>query len=583
MFTIVSGPKPGKKKRKPKHQKCPYCSSYVIKLPRHLIAKHKNEKKVADAEQLVKGSNERRVALGLIAQEGNYEHNLEEFARGGSNLIVGRRLTEQEEKLHPNPLDAFLPCALCGRTLLKKNMWVHQTKKCPKRDSVTTTGKKKDVIVESKALLFHNMNFEELDLKYQNDILKDMKADDVSEVARSDPLIYKLGLYMYDEYGVNQKQYIRQDIRLASRLLIKLNENKEKEKELTFYLCPLKLDELVSAGKALAIEKRGKDLPQMDKASIGLKLGGIIQKCAKLKKNDFTKQGKYSEATNTDHFRELLAYGWKRRVSSIALRTIKISKGKKTETLPLTSDVMLVNKYISEQTKSLKYELIKSPDKSNWHKMAHLTLSRIVFFNRRRSGEASRMHLEDFNTCGSSSTEEQLKSLTKFERHLSKQMKLVRVVGKRFRVVSVLMTKEMVEAIELLNTTREAAGIPKENQFVFARSNSLEYTRGSEALQYVLKNVDGLKQPDRLTSTKLRKHVATVAQITNLTENEIDGLAKFLGHDIRVHREYYRLQDDIFITSKISKLLLAMDKGKFYEMKGKTLDEIEISGGNFIR
>lgn len=52
-------------------------------------------------------------------------------------------------------------------------------------------------------------------------------------------------------------------------------------------------------------------------------------------------------------------------------------------------------------------------------------------------------------------------------------------------------------------------------------------------------------------------------------------LADFLGHNINVHREYYRLPEATIQVTKISKLLLALEKGKLTELKGKSIDEIQ--------
>ncbi|XP_073715809.1 uncharacterized protein [Misgurnus anguillicaudatus] len=67
-----------------------------------------------------------------------------------------------------------------------------------------------------------------------------------------------------------------------------------------------------------------------------------------------------------------------------------------------------------------------------------------------------------------------------------------------------------------------------------------------------------------------------MSQILNLKDNELDQLANFLGHDIRVHRDYYRLPDATIEIAKISKLLLAMEKGTLASFQGKSLSEIEI-------
>lgn len=48
------------------------------------------------------------------------------------------------------------------------------------------------------------------------------------------------------------------------------------------------------------------------------------------------------------------------------------------------------------------------------------------------------------------------------------------------------------------------------------------------------------------------------------------------GHDIRVHRQYYRLPKGTLQLAKISKVLLAVEQGKLSKFKGKNLDQINI-------
>lgn len=69
-----------------------------------------------------------------------------------------------------------------------------------------------------------------------------------------------------------------------------------------------------------------------------------------------------------------------------------------------------------------------------------------------------------------------------------------------------------------------------------------------------------------------------MSQILSLKNNELDQLANFWGHDIWVHRDHYRLPDATIEIAKISKLLLAMEKGTLTSFQGKSLGEIEIQG-----
>ncbi|XP_051551576.1 uncharacterized protein LOC127439363 [Myxocyprinus asiaticus] len=86
----------------------------------------------------------------------------------------------------------------------------------------------------------------------------------------------------------------------------------------------------------------------------------------------------------------------------------------------------------------------------------------------------------------------------------------------------------------------------------------------------------GLVRKTLNSSTQLRKHVATLSQVLNLKKHELDQVADFLGHDIRVHREYCRLPEGTTQLAKIFKLLLAMEKGSLTNLQGKTLEENEI-------
>lgn len=45
--------------------------------------------------------------------------------------------------------------------------------------------------------------------------------------------------------------------------------------------------------------------------------------------------------------------------------------------------------------------------------------------------------------------------------------------------------------------------------------------------------------------------MATMSKVLNLKDNELDDLADFLGHDIRAHRQYYRLPEGTLQLAKI--------------------------------
>ena len=59
----------------------------------------------------------------------------------------------------------------------------------------------------------------------------------------------------------------------------------------------------------------------------------------------------------------------------------------------------------------------------------------------------------------------------------------------------------------------------------------------------------------------------------NLKENELDVVAQFMGHNIKVHRDHYRLPSEVLQTAKMAKLLMAIETGQQQQLTGQSLDD----------
>ncbi|XP_028413955.1 uncharacterized protein LOC114536811 [Dendronephthya gigantea] len=123
----------------------------------------------------------------------------------------------------------------------------------------------------------------------------------------------------------------------------------------------------------------------------------------------------------------------------------------------------------------------------------------------------------------------------------AKRFDMVEIVGKRRRKVPVIITDDVKKGIMALNKTRDEGGVSKDNEFVFAVNNgkSTKSLRGHDVMTHICAQIN-LKEPRLITSTNLRKYVATVSQLVDMTETEMGWLARHLGHDIHVHKEFYR-------------------------------------------
>ena len=59
---------------------------------------------------------------------------------------------------------------------------------------------------------------------------------------------------------------------------------------------------------------------------------------------------------------------------------------------------------------------------------------------------------------------------------------------------------------------------------------------------------------------------------------QLEELARHMGHELHVHRSFYGLQEDVIELAKISKLLLAVERGEAHKFQGQDMDDISLDG-----
>lgn len=166
-----------------------------------------------------------------------------------------------------------------------------------------------------------------------------------------------------------------------------------------------------------------------------------------------------------------------------------------------------------------------------------------MVFNRKRIGEVQFLEIETYTRDCSERViqQESIDSLTNLEKALCTNFKRVIVFGKGSKAVPISFTKQMqmfVKALLQIRNTTEI--VPKTNKYLFARPGSKDrWMNGGSVIRKLAKK-SGAENPEHLTSTKFRKHIATILQLLNFTKNEIEQLAKFMGHTEKTHMEFYR-------------------------------------------
>lgn len=506
-----------------------------------------------------KSENEHFVKM---KNAGDHKHNLEVLKGGGGELVVKKKVQKT------SAVGDFVPCPNCLGYYYHRDLWRH---KCP----VPMEMKKRSMKREGR-LLMHYQEAEENNAVQS--IFEGMRLDKVSMVVKNDSLIKLFAqreckLHFHDK---DRHNHTRNKLRELGRLIVALREITGKNHPLSDYICPGEYQHIVDATKAVAGFKNS----IVATPSIALKLGQSLARCAALMKAKAIEDGDSLTRQNCEDFIQIYQSKWNEDISSVALRSLSEAKRNNIKAIPLSDDIALLSNHLNSESSKTKEKLENAKDtfeiKANWERLEQITLTQIIMFNRRRQGEASKMTVEDYiKGKDQRHSNDVLRNLPKFEKGLCEQLCRIEIVGKRGRTVPVILTSTMKEAIDSLLKFRDKVGIHEKNSYMFPRTNcgSLEHIRGSDCLREAVTEIP-LQQPDLIRSTALRKHIATMTQLHNMKDNELDVLAQYMGHDIRIHREHYRLPSATVQVAKVAKFLISMENGHVLTEEEKNDDTV---------
>jgi hypothetical protein len=254
--------------------------------------------------------------------------------------------------------------------------------------------------------------------------------------------------------------------------------------------------------------------------------------------------------------------------------------------LPLSKDVKSLTEYVNAELQIAYDCLISNEDTVSYTKLSKVLMVSLILFNRRRSGEVQKISLknvEDGLKTNLSMDMFKLEDLGYIEKFLLKSLKRIEIMGKKGRGVPILLKTVHTNAIELLIEKREVMDIPEENPYLFARCSENAKTPHSACLELSkMARLSKLEHPEYMKSTLLRKHIATISQIVSLSDVELKQLATFMGHDLTVHMDYYRLPVDILQIAKVEKLLIASEQNTIKHGKPVCIDSINIDDEDHI-
>ena len=414
-------------------------------------------------------------------------------------------------------------------------------------------------------------------------LLQGMRRGAIGTVAMKDGLILKLGTHLTRKLGNNKEQhgYIRSHMRHLGRLLIHLRaKTGSQASELHDFIHPTKFRLVVDAAQGCA----GFDdtSHSYSTPSSAIRSGQLLKKVAQLNMAHALEMGNTATVDASTQFLKLCDLQWS-EVAASAHRNLSERSRNGVDFLPLTADVMKLSKCLTEEGKK-NAAILNDEQGGNkseaYTERTQVTLAKLTLFNRKRQGEVAKLTVTDWSEKKKAVADNELENnLNEFEKHLIQVLERLEIRGKRGRIVPILITEEVAEWVQIL-LKRRSQFVAGDNPYLFANSCNF-FHHGSDVMRKFA-SLSGAQRPHLLTTTKLRKHVASLAQVLALKENEMDMLASFLGHDLRVHREFYRMPLDVLQVARVSKVFLACEEGRISEFAGKGLSEITMDDDEIV-
>lgn len=159
---------------------------------------------------------------------------------------------------------------------------------------------------------------------------------------------------------------------------------------------------------------------------------------------------------------------------------------------------------------------------------------------RKRIGEVQFLKLKIYtNDISSQQQKEFLESLSDNEKILTHNFKRVVTGGKGSKPIAILFPKKIQLLIDIMLSVRGKC-VPECNEYLFANPRTENRWLSGYHVLRKLAERSGVNNKELFTSTRLRKQIATVLQVMNVTESEMEQFASFMGHTKKTHVEYYR-------------------------------------------
>ena len=526
---------------------CPPEDNIIVSkhFSRHLTRRHAEEKEVVALKGL--SLKEKKEHISLIRSCGIMEAN---ETRG---VVNPKRRPPPGKEVN---LQTHILCQHCKQYLRKTNMRKHN-KRCFANFEQQEEGEGRSrALINSMIYTATQRKYGKLleNLSMKVEVLERLRPDKEAEELLKDVMILRWGDTLYKKTPTGRKTYhINSKVRLCVRFVHQMRRiNAETYTDLTSCLRADAYEDVLVAVRELA--KYDPSTRTFGAGTNALHFGTYLVQIANLYENlvirqrSITQEEKARTIQDLDWFRKQINNEWTCEVGSLAKKELARKSAEKPYLLPLTEDIKKIKELLDLTAERSYNQLQKKITSKDYKVLVESVLASIVIHNRKRAADIQQISVEKWEKQMKRSSEEVVndeftQSLTECEKHLLQSYVRIESDGKWGRIVPILIQKEpMMKYLEMILMIRKTKPqwFVKDNIYFFAFPHSRNWIE-SPSVIYRYGVLSGAKHPELLTVNRMRKHIATTTQILSLKPNEVDQLAKFMGHTTATHEQYYKL------------------------------------------
>lgn len=520
---------------------CKFCENEIVSkhFARHLERHHCKEREVQEIFSFAARSKERKHLLQILRNQGNLE--------GAINGKIIPKKRSSAEALQ----NEYAICIYCKGYYKRLSLSRHM-RNCFAGDSnkehSTNTRPLSESLVHSVCQKKYGNILDTLLAK--KEIFSKMKADAITEAAVGDILI---ALFGEDLLKKNKKKrslyHLSNKLRECGKYLLEMKKL-DLYPDMLSTLKPEHFDNAVEATKKMSrfdVQRR-----TFGAASLALHFGTTLKQLADLavklilrKKIPFFVGNIEKTVLDLERFKNIVESQWTTELGSLAMKDLNEKSAIKPKLLPITEDIIKMKEFVENTAEEAYIKLKNSKNINDYRILVETTLISTILHNRKRVGDIQYLDLHSYknqieNETNNTAQTELVSSLTENEKVLTQNYKRIVGIGKGSRPVTILIPKNLQKYFSMVYNLRiNSTWFSPDNTYFFSYPKSLRWIEGCSVIRKYA-NMSGAKNPELITSCRLRKHIATVTQLLSLRGNEIDQLAKFMGHTTKTHEQFYK-------------------------------------------